>query len=203
MFGFVLGMAVGLALSGFTSPETVRRILPWVSPFGDVLVAMLKMAGYPIILCSLVCGASSLSLRDSGRIGGKVLLWYFATSLFATVFGVFMAMLMDPTLPAQGAATMASGQAEGVKTLAAHGTGTAAFGDFLVGIFMNPFQALANGNFLSIIVFAIAFGLLARVVVDTSGDAAAVRSVRLLLDVFSGAEKVSFKLIECVVLYFP
>ena len=203
MLGFVLGTAVGLALSEFASPETVKRILPWVSPFGDVLVAMLKMVVYPIILCSLVCGAASLSLRDSGRIGGKVLIWYFATSLFATVFGVFMAMLMNPTLPAQGAATMAAGQAEGVKALAAHGTGTAAFGDFLVGIFMNPFQALANGSFLSIIVFAIAFGLLARVIVDTSGDAATVRSVRLLLDVFSGAEKVAFKLIECVVLYFP
>ena len=58
MLGFVLGTAVGLALSEFASPETVKRILPWVSPFGDVLVAMLKMVVYPIILCSLVCGAA-------------------------------------------------------------------------------------------------------------------------------------------------
>ena len=203
ILGFVLGTTVGLVLSEFASQEAVKRILPWIAPFGDVLVAMLKMVVYPIILFSLVCGSASLSLKDSGRIGGRVLVWYLATSLFATVFGVFMAMLMDPTLPVAGAETMAAGQAEGVKALAANGTGSASFGDFLVGIFKNPFEALASGNFLSIIVFAIAFGLFARVLVDTSKDADVVRCVRLLLDVFSGAEKVSFKLIECVVLYFP
>ena len=203
ILGFVLGTTVGLVLSEFASPETVKGILPWNAPFGDVLVAMLKMVVYPIILFSLVCGAASLSLKDSGRIGGRVLVWYLATSLLATVFGVFMAMLMDPTLPAAGAETMAAGQAEGVKALAANGTGGASFGDFLVGIFKNPFEALASGSFLSIIVFAIAFGLFARVLVDTSKDADVVRCVCLLLDVFSGVEKVSFKLIECVVLYFP
>ena len=125
--GFVLGTGVGLALSECCDPSTTNRILPWIAPFGDVLVAMLKMVVYPIILFSLVGGAASLSLRDSGRIGGRVLAWYFATSLFATVFGVFMAMLMDPTLPAVDAKTMAAGQ----KALAANGTGGASFGDFL------------------------------------------------------------------------
>ena len=203
ILGFVLGTTVGLALSEFASPETVKKILPWIAPFGDVLVAMLKMVVYPIILFSLVCGAASLSLKDSGRIGGRVLVWYLATSLFATVFGVFMAMLMDPTLPAAGAETMAAGQAEGVKALAANGTAGASFGAFLVGIFKNPFEALASGNFLSIIVFAIGFGLAARVVIDTSENESVVKSVRMMLDVVAGAEKASFKLIEWVVLYFP
>jgi len=203
LVGFALGTVIGLGLSEFASPETVKKILPWVSPFGNVLVSMLKMVVYPVILFSLITGAASLSLKESGKIGGNVLLWYFATSLFATVFGIFMAQMLNPTLQAQGAQAMASGQMEGVKNMAAAGAGAASFGDFLVGIFTNPFKALSDGNFLSIIVFAIGFGLAARVVLDTSGDERVVKSVRLMLDVVSGAEKASFKLIEWVVLYFP
>jgi len=203
LIGFALGTAIGLCLSEFASPETTKRILPWVAPFGNVLVSMLKMVVYPVILFSLVVGAASLSLKESGKIGGTVLLWYFATSLFATVFGIFMAQLLNPTLQAQGAAAMASGQMEGVKSMAAAGAGAASFGEFLVNIFTNPFKALSDGNFLSIIVFAIGFGLAARVVIDTSTDERVVKSVRLMLDVLSGAEKASFKLIEWVVLYFP
>ena len=200
--GFALGTLAGLALSEFASPETVKRVVPFVAPFGNVLVAMLKTVVYPIIFFSLVCGAASLSLRESGRVGGNVLLWYFATSLFATAFGIFMAMLMNPTLPVQGAQAMAAGQAEGVRAMSSAGGG-ASFGAFLTGVFQNPFKALADGNFLAIIVFAIGFGLAARVVIDTSGDEHVVRSVRLLLDAFAGAEKAAFKLIEWVVLYFP
>ena len=203
LLGFGLGTGLGLGLSECCSPETVRKIVPYVSPFGEVLVAMLKMVVYPVILFSLICGAASLSLKESGKVGGKVLLWYLATSLFATVFGIFMAMAMNPTLQVQGAQAMAAGQAEGVKAMATAGTGGVSFGAFLIGIFMNPFTALSEGNFLSIIVFAIGFGLAARVVMDTNGDARVVQAVRTMLEVVSGAEKASFKLIEWVVLYFP
>ena len=203
LLGFALGTGLGLLLSEFASPEAVKRVVTWVSPFGDVLIAMLKMTVYPIILFSLICGAASLSLKESGKIGGNVLLWYFATSLFATAFGIFMAMLMDPSLPVQNAQAMASGQAEGVKTMSAAGAGGASFGAFLTGIFQNPFKALTDGNFLSIIVFAIGFGLAARVVIDTNENESVVKSVRTMLDVVAGAEKASFKLIEWVVLYFP
>jgi len=203
LIGFALGTVIGLCLSEFASPATVKKILPWIAPFGNVLVSMLKMVVYPVILFSLIVGAASLSLKESGKVGGTVLLWYLATSVFATVFGIFMAMLMNPTLLAKGAQAMASGQMAGVKLLAAAGAGTASFGDFLVGIFTNPFKALSDGNFLSIIVFAIGFGLAARVVIDTSDDERVVKGMRLLLDVLSGAEKASFKLIEWVVRYFP
>lgn len=204
LIGFVLGTGIGLFLAECCAPSVTDKIVPYVMPFGNVLVAMLKMVVYPVILFSLVCGASSLSLRESGKVGGRVLLWYFATCLFATVFGIFMAMAMNPTLPIRGAEAMAAGQSEGVKAMAAAGTaGTASFGTFLTGIFANPFEALASGNFLSIIVFAIGFGLAARVVIDTCGDEHVVKAVRTMLEVMSGAEKASFKMIEWVVLYFP
>ena len=202
MLGFVLGTGVGLYLAECCDLSTTNRILPYVMPFGNVLVAMLKTVVYPIILFSLIVGAASLPLRKAGRLGGAVLVWYFATSVFATVFGVALAYLLNPSMSM--AESVAAGSVESVKSLAAVSTGAGAFGTFFVNLFQNPFAALANGQFLPIIVFAIAFGLCARAVLDASGsDAKAAKAVGTLLEAMDGAQRVSFKLIDCVIHYFP
>ena len=202
MLGFVLGTGVGLYLAECCDLSTTNRILPYVMPFGNVLVAMLKTVVYPIILFSLIVGATSLPLRKAGRLGGAVLVWYFATSVFATVFGVALAYLLNPSMSM--AESVAAGYVENVKSLAAVSTGAGAFGTFFVNLFQNPFAALANGQFLPIIVFAIAFGLCARAVLDASGaDAKAAKAVGTLLEALDGAQRVSFKLIDCVIHYFP
>ena len=172
-----------------------------MTPFGDVLVAMLKMSVYPIILFSLISGSASLQLGKSGRIGGMVIGWYAATSLFATVFGVALAYLMNPTI--SQAAETASGNLANVATMAGCSSGSS-IGAFLAGLFLNPFQALAEGQFLPIIVYAIAFGLCARSLLDEAGEDTAVgRPVRTLLLACDGAQRVSFRIIDCVVMYFP
>ena len=200
--GFVLGSAAGLAACEWCEPATVKRVLPFVAPFGSALVAMLKMVVYPVILFSLVVGAASLPLKKSGRVGAMVLGWYTATSLFATVFGVAMAYLMNPKMA--GAEQVASSHVAGAHALASGGGSVGGVGAFIVGLFQNPFSALAEGRFLPIIVFAIAFGLAARSILDSAqADGAAQRAVRTLIDVCDGAQKVVFRLIDCVVAYFP
>ena len=202
LIGFVLGTGVGLCLAEFCDLGTRSRILPYVMPFGNVLIAMLKMVVYPIILFSLIFGAASLPLKRSGRLGGAVLVWYFATSVFATVFGVAMAYLLNPSMSM--AESVAAGYVDSVKGMSAVSTEAGAFGTFFVNLFQNPFQSLANGQFLPIIVFAIAFGLCARAVLDASGnDAKATKAVETLLGALDGAQRVSFKMIDCVIHYFP
>ena len=201
LVAFVAGTATGLALSEWAAPETVKRILPWVSPFGSALVAMLKAVVYPIIFFSLVTGAASLPLRKSGKVGLKVIGWYTATSLFATVFGVVLAWLMNPKM--SGATTLAAGHLDGAKAIAANGQ-AASLGEFIVGMFQNPFSALANGQFLPIIVFAIAFGLAARWLLDgNDDDSSSKRTVQVVIDVCDGVQRIAFKLIDCVIAYFP
>ena len=125
--GFVLGIALGLAASRLPEAQ-LNRLLAIASPFGAVLVSMLKMVVYPIIFFSLVLGAASMPLRSSGRIGGTVIGWYFATSLFATVFGVAMAFALNPSMTA--AAETAGRYMDGVKAMSA-GSASASFGAFL------------------------------------------------------------------------
>ena len=201
LFGFVLGMAFGLAAPKLLGAEGTEKAVNIASPFGAVLVSMLKMVVYPIILFSLILGAASLPLKKSGRVGGSVLIWYFATSLFATIFGVVMAFLLNPTIRA--ASDTASQYMDSAKAMAGN-SGAASFGDFLVALFQNPFTSLANGQFLPIIIFSILFGFAARYLLDASGaDAKGNYSIELLIKVCDGAQKVSFKLIDWVMLYFP
>ncbi len=202
LIGFVAGTVIGILLSECCSPETVKKILPWIAPFGSVLVAMLKAVVFPIIFFSLVAGAAALPLKKSGRVGGAVLLWYTATSLFATVFGVALAYILNPSM--KGADAVASGYLSGAKALSG-GASAGSVAEFLMGLFQNPFAALANGQFLPVIVFAIAIGLAARSLLDALADkdSETVRSIETMLKVVDGAQRVTFKLIDWVVHYFP
>jgi Na+/H+-dicarboxylate symporter len=201
VLGFVLGTALGLVLSECCAPETAAKIVSWIAPWGNVLVAMLKTVVYPVIFFSLVVGAASLPLKRSGRIGGLVLGWYFATSVFATVFGVALAYALDPSMP--NPAQTASANMAAVAGLSSSGA-SGTFEAFLVGLFQNPFASLADGRFLPIIVFAIAFGLGARRLLDASPtDAAARKAVETAIAACDGAQRISFVLIDCVIRYFP
>jgi Na+/H+-dicarboxylate symporter len=193
--GFFLGIALGLAASRF-APGALPKMLAIVSPFGAVLVSMLKMVVYPIIFFSLVLGAASMPLRSSGRIGGTVIAWYFATSLFATVFGVAMAFALNPSMAA--AVETADRYMDGVRAMGGNTAGS--FGLFLTGLFQNPFASLAEGRFLPIIVFAILFGLAARTLLDAGKNCA---SVEAMLKTCDGVQHAAFKLIDWVMAYFP
>ena len=198
--GFVFGIVGGLLAQRSLSPDALARVLPVLAPFGGVLVAMLKMVVYPIIFFSLVLGAASLPLRQSGKVGGTVLLWYALTSLIASVLGVALALALNPSMAQAG--TAASAHAAAAQAMAGKASTGGTFATFVIGLFVNPFEALASGSFLPIIVFAILFGVAARCLLD-GGDAKAEGPVRSLLAVCDGAQRVSFKLIDWVMLYFP
>ena len=200
LIGFALGIAGGLLAQRFAPPETLARILPVTAPFGGVLVAMLKMVVYPIIFFSLIMGAASLPLRQSGKVGGTVIAWYALTSFVAAILGVALALALNPSMAQAGSA--ASAHAAAAQELVGKAQGGGTFAAFFLGLFVNPFEALAKGNFLPIIVFAILVGVAARCLLD-SGDAKAEGPVRSFLTVCDGAQRISFKLIDWVMLYFP
>jgi Na+/H+-dicarboxylate symporter len=197
--GFVLGTLGGLFLSEWGSPQLKENITGIVSPFGNLLVAMLKMVVFPMILFSLIHGAASLPLRKSGKVGGWVMVWYFATSLFATFFGVALASFLNPSIEA--GATITTGTADAQAFIDSSTAGATSFATFIVDIFQNPFAALAQGEFLAIVVFAIAFGLAARCLIDEASSVSA--TVQKLIDVVDAIQRIMFRLTEWVIRYFP
>jgi Na+/H+-dicarboxylate symporter len=203
---FVLGCAGGLLLYKFGG-EYLNDATAILAPFGNILVNMLKMIVMPIIVCTLICGAASLPLKTFGKMGLAVCGWYFFTSLFAAIFGSGIAILFNPSLSVSTDKlvdeTLRSRAAEMAVKSSESGN---AFLDILYSLFSNPFEALAQGKFLPVIVFSILFGLAARVILDIANekkDLATQRQIQNILALFDGFQKVIFKIVDWVLKYFP
>ena len=117
---------------------------------GQIFIASLKMLVVPLVFVSLVCGTSSLKdITTLGRLGGKTLLLYLSTTAIAITLALTMGNIFKP--------------GEGAD-LSAATTFTAkeapSLGDVIIDMFpTNPIHAMAEGNTLQIIIFAILFGI--------------------------------------------
>jgi len=204
LYAFLLGAAVGGAMWAYgavTGNMVAESIAPYLTPFGSILVNMLKMVVVPVVFFSLIFGASSLPVSKLGRIGGKTIGWYMLTSVIAAILGLVLALLIRP-----GAGTMLEWQ-KLIDAFGAQATelaGSAAVGggiiDVLIGMFANPFEALAAMNLLSIIVFAMFFGI-AMSLLEEREDLK--ETTGLIKRVSNGITNVMFKIIEWVLQYAP
>lgn len=125
---------------------------------GQIFLASLKLLVVPLVLVSLICGVSQLQdQRTLGRMSLKTLLLYLATTALAISLALLVANLLQPGVGVQ-LDTPASYSPPPPTPLL----------DVLSGIFpSNPVAAMAQGNMLQIIVFALLIGL----AIGRSGDA--------------------------------
>ena len=152
LMGMVLGLAMGLALNLTEAEGPIRTYV--VGGFfrggGEIFLASLKLLVVPLVFVSLVCGTAALEdVTRLGRVGGKTLALYLATTAIAITLALTAAVLVEP-----GAgfhlSTEASFQPVEAPSLR----------DTIVGLFpSNPIRAMAEGNMLQIIVFSGLFGL--------------------------------------------
>ena len=196
--GFVGGCIVGLLLYNSANAKEIIDIL---SPFGGILINMLKMIVIPVIFFSLIYGSASLPTSTFGKMGMAVFLWYLVTSIYAAVFGTAGAFLFNPDMQISGVSADLLSQAKSMQTTSSQFGNP--FVNLLYSLFANPFKSLAEGNFLPVIVFSIMFGLAARIVMDTAKDEHTAKGVKMLLDVIDACQKAIAKIIEWIMLYFP
>lgn len=117
---------------------------------GKLFINALKMMVVPLVLVSLVCGVcASSGGKDIGRIGGKTFGLYFVTTAIAISLALLFATLIDPG----AGADLGSSAEYAVKE-------PPTITQVLIALVpTNPIQAMAEGQMLQIIVFAIALGL--------------------------------------------
>ena len=202
---FLAGCIAGVIiykLGNIYGQEFLDRTVSILSPFGNILVNMLKMIVIPIIFFSLINGAASVPAKTFGKMGTWVCSWYVLTSLYAAVFGCAMAFLFNPKLDT--AKKLSADMAQQAADFQSNASGVNnALLSILHNLFTNPFQALAQGNFLPVIVFAILFGLAARVVMDNAANERTGRIMKQMLEVIEALQLAVFKLIDWVMAYFP
>lgn len=132
---------------GFYLPDQVQ----YVSWIGVIFLRGLNMVVIPLVLSSIVSGVASIgSGSNLGRIGVKTLSYYVITSLIAILIGLFLVNLFHPGVGAN------LGTAETIQSLP---TATNSVSDILIRTIPdNIFNAMAQGQILPVIFFAILFG---------------------------------------------
>ncbi len=155
----LIGMAVGVTL-GIAVQQSGVGADHWLYTFfingvmfvgGKVFIASLMLMVVPLVFVSLVCGSSSLSDGASmGRLGGKTLALYLVTTASAITLALVCALLIAPGKGAHNAALPSDYTAPPAPPLT----------QVIIDIFpTNPVAAMAEGNMLQIIVFAILLGI--------------------------------------------
>ncbi|WP_448650312.1 cation:dicarboxylate symporter family transporter [Pseudomonas fluorescens] len=155
MIGLLTGIAIGALLHRFpeSRPWLVDNIL---QPAGDIFIKLMKMIVVPIVFACMVVGiAGHGDGKALGRIGVKSLSYFFCITTLAIIVGLIMGNLLKP-----GAGTeLASLQAATISLPTSNGGGHN-LGQIIVGIIPdNVISAMAQGSLLSVLFFAVMFGL--------------------------------------------
>lgn len=164
LIGLVAGIGTGILLKflfgdsgdlliplGFTTFSVNSFFVEGVFHVGgSIFVASLKMIVVPLVFVSLVVGTCSLNDASKlARLGGKSISLYLLTTAIAISLAILFALVIGPghgvDLPTDQ--TFAAKEAPG-------------FAQVLIDMFpTNPFQSMAEGKMLQVIVFALLLGV--------------------------------------------
>jgi DAACS family dicarboxylate/amino acid:cation (Na+ or H+) symporter len=152
LLSMAAGIAVGTLFSVFAdtlAPISGFFVDGLLLVIGQVFIALLQMMVVPLVLVSLVCGVTALGdFRVLGRVGAKTFLLYLVTTAIAIMLAIALASAIAPG---------AGYQLEGVA--AYESREAPALTQVLIDMFpSNPIRALAEGQMLQIIVFALFLG---------------------------------------------
>ena len=198
LIGLVLGVAVGLAANLLEIAWLVSTLAA-LEPIGTAFIRLITMVVVPLVAASLLIGTASLGdLRKLGRIGGKTVVYYMATTAVAVIIGIVLSNLVlpgsriDPETRDRLSANFA-GEADEKMALAAEKPSVVE--TLLEMIPTNPIQAAAEMDLLPLILFSILFGAALTLVAKEPRDA--------VLRVAQGVNDAVMVLIDWIMLLAP
>ena len=147
LIAILLGIVVG-----WLWPELATN--DWIKALGDGFIKLIKMVIAPIIFCTVVSGIAHIQdARKVGRVGIKALIYFEIVSSFALILGLVVGNLVQvghglAAKPDAAAVANYVKQAEAQKSV-----------DFVLNIIPDSaVGALARGDILQVLLFAILFG---------------------------------------------
>jgi Na+/H+-dicarboxylate symporter len=183
LIGLILGIILGLVF---------REKILWVAPFGDLFVRLLKMIMMPIILSTLIVGASSVSPSNLGKVGLRILILYLITSALAVAIGLIMGAVFQPAAELAGFAE-AAGKEAAAPSLT----------QILLSIIPTSVaQGIVSETILAVIFFALVFGIGVSVLRGSSDQRLKTAGDTLYV-FFDGLAEVMMLIIKGIMQYAP
>ncbi|MBR3212704.1 MAG: dicarboxylate/amino acid:cation symporter, partial [Firmicutes bacterium] len=108
LYKILIGLVIGAIAGVILAASGVTALPPWISMFGTIFTRLLKMIIIPIVVGSLVVGASSVSPANVGRVGIRVVIIYLLTSACGVIIGIIMANIFQPHAALEAVTEMAA-----------------------------------------------------------------------------------------------
>lgn len=149
LLAILLGIAVGYA---FPDVGASLKVL------ADAFIKMIKMIIPPVVFFTVVLGIANMGdMKKLGRIGGKALLYFEIVTTFALVIGM---VVVNVIRPGAGIDVEAVQKGDVSKYTQQAQETHQGFVDFVMGIIPdNVVAAMAKGDLLPILFFAVLFGV--------------------------------------------
>ena len=185
LLGFVFGLILNKIPGGYIKDTLLLGGVLHV--VGNGFTSAIKMMVVPLVFVSLVAGTSSMGdVKKLGRIGGKTMVFYLATTAIAIVISLILGNLLKPGAGLDMSSMMTSevviGESKSIT-------------DIILGIIpSNPIQSLANGDMLQVIFFAMLIGIAINLV---GKNAQPVKAL------FESANEICMKIVGIVMLFAP
>ncbi|WP_228289159.1 dicarboxylate/amino acid:cation symporter [Marinobacter salinisoli] len=177
----LIGMVLGCIVGAVMGPDA--EIL---KPIGTLFINAIKMLIVPLVFCSLIVGVTSMKdTRKMGRIGLKSVALYLGTTAVAISIGLGLGAIVAPGAGVNMAVDAVAPAAKEAPSL---------IQTLLNMIPKNPVDALAAGNILQIIVFALGLGISLNLVGEKAEPA---------IQVFESLAEGMYKLTELVMKLAP
>lgn len=180
--GFSLGVIVGILFG----PST--QVL---EPLGDLLLRLLNLIVVPIILFTLIAAVYNVHPARLGRVGIKVFIYYVLSTMIAILFGIIIAMLIQPGVGIQ----MPSAEVDVPEA--------PSFVDTILNIVPdNIFEALISSDILGVIFIAVVTGFAISSMVYAREEKIQRLGKSLVTFTNAGSE-VTFRILHGILQYAP
>lgn len=142
----IIGMVLGIILGAVLGPKIAD-----IKVVGDVFLRLIQMAVIPLIFFTVIAAIGKLPIKQLGRLGMHIVLWFTITTLIAALAGLILGWLFHPGVGLHLTLdTALTKEITGDKVSST---------DMILGFFpTNIFDALAQGNTIQVIIFALLFG---------------------------------------------
>lgn len=157
LLGALAGVALGLAFNMLGAESAYASMGVYLCGMvGGVFVDLLKMVLIPLVFTSIAVGIANLAAHDSmHRVWQSTLAYFLTATTLATLLGLFTTNVFKP-----GAGLSLSLFRESMSHFEAQKLSLSEFfTQFIHGLFMNPLAAMAQGQVLATVVFALFFGI--------------------------------------------
>lgn len=157
LLGAAMGVGLGLYLHGLSPAQATFQNSVYVANLvGTLFIDLLKMILIPLVFCSITVGIANLRQHQQiHQVWITTLMFFLISMAIAIAVGLVACNYFKP-----GAGLHLDMFQDALHTFEVKQLPLSDFfTQFLHGLFLNPFAALAQGNVLAVVIFALIFGV--------------------------------------------